>query len=195
MPKRVRQAVSDKSAERGLQHLGVVCDQFAAQTVKKVLYAPTADDGVVRQDHEGCENGDAAHNRKDWTSQVLESMQCRTAAGTAHDEFSNQQRDADCERKNNVRNDETRAAVDAGPERKFPDGAQADGRACTGQNKADPGPPGCCGGCHIVWFVCCVVLIEGEVGCRLLADRYLMSIAMRGFRCEIQFQQSSAEPF
>ena len=40
-----------------------------------------------------------------------------------------------------------------------------------------------------------VVLIEGEVGCRLLADRYLMSIAMRGFRCEIQFQQSSAEPF
>ena len=160
MPQRIGEAVAHQSAERCLQNLRVVGHETAAEAVKEILHAPAADHGVVGQNHEGRENGYAAHDRESRSAEVLECMQGRTAAGASHDEFGDQQRDADRERKDNVRNDEARAAVDAGPEREFPNGAQANCRACAGQNKADPGTPSCCGGSHV--FFGLFVLSEGE---------------------------------
>ena len=148
MPGDVLRPVRDEFTEVGFEEVRIGRRDGAHEGVDEVRDAPAAHDRVVGENQVGGEYAEGAQRRIGLAAHVLHGGDDGPAAAAADRNFSHDQRYADREHEHDVRNDEGGAAVGAGPERKFPDRAEADGRAGARENEAEARAPLCVGSCH-----------------------------------------------
>ena len=126
MPADVEVAVRDEIGKLRLEDLWVGNGHGAREGIKEISDAPAAHDRVVGKNQKGRKHGKDAERRAPAAADAHHGRHDGAAAAAAERNFCHHEHDADREREEDVGNDEGGAAVGARPERKLPDGADAD---------------------------------------------------------------------
>ena len=141
MPGDITRAIGHQIAEMILQHLRVGNGDTAAEGVPEIGDTPTADDGVVGENHERGEHTESPHDGVPRSPDRTQRRDNGPAALTADGHFCHNKNYANSEGENNVRNNEGGAAVGTGPEGEFPYCTEADSRPRTRQDESDARAP------------------------------------------------------
>ena len=140
-PGNVDPAGGDDFPEVVPQGLRIFRNDAHRQGLGQVGDAPAADDAVVGKNQKRGEDCEGAQERKGSSPDAAHGADGRASAAPADRNLCHEEHEARRERKDDVGKNEGSSAVDAGPEREFPDGAEADRRAGRGENEAEARAP------------------------------------------------------
>ena len=120
---------------------GIVRDAASEEGLDHVVHAPAAHDRIEGEHEKAREDRDEPDPPAGAPAPAAKGRRGACARGAPEAHFSDEKRQSEREREDDVGDQKDGAAVGAGHVGKFPDGAETHGRACARENETQTGIP------------------------------------------------------